>query len=338
MRYILFLFFLIPIYLIASPFISLKLSLDYDSNVFTLSDSEFDRFKDGLAFEYIETSDDFTQTLNLRISDNYRLGEFTFGPYLNGSFTNHLQNSDKNSYSFLIGTTTRYEGFFLNTTYGYYPKNYLRKYIDTDGTGQNEDFSYEKMMWRFSSSYRHSRYVIPLAYLKFEQYHYNQYFTEFDAPAWTYGLGWRFLTGVINADVMYYYRTYRPNSDHADIQAMIENDKDGAYESNIYEVKLRTRRYYQTLMDYRIYTNISVEDRYFQSPHPLPINPFHTRRNDVITSISVGTDLWVARNLSFNVDARYTWRNVSSEHQPVINAKEYGRWRIGTSIEYGFGL
>jgi hypothetical protein len=317
---------------------SLRLTLLYDSNPFNLSDSERDSFLDGRAFHYIETSDDLIQRLSLRVSDTFTVKSTDFTPFINPSFTNFAQNSDKNAFSLLTGVNTRYQKFSANLSYGYYPQNYVRRYIDSDGTGDREKFDYQKMMWRMSASYRYSPHIIPLFYLKYEYYHHNRYFIEYDAPAWTTGLGWRFSTRLGTAEMMYKYRTYTPSSDHSHIQYIIDNVKDGAYHSNIYELTFRTKRYYHTLSDYRLYASLALDDRYYQSTIPLVVDQFHTGRNDLTTTIKIGSDIWMSKHFNLNVDLLYRYRKVTSGHQPVIRAKEYDKFQISTTVEYRFSL
>lgn len=318
--------------------LNLRWGMMYDSNVFLLSDNDMERFENGQAFSYIESSDDLIHNLNLRISNTYNYNSFRFSPFISTNYSLHTNNTDKNSYSLLLGSNNRWNKLSVNTSYGYYPQNYLRKYRDTDGTNMFEKFEYEKTMFRLTSSYNHSSLIQPLFYFKYEYYYHNKYFTEYDAPAYTTGLGWRFFTPYINADIMYYYRTYNCESDHKEIQYIIDNEKDASYNSNIYELKLRTKRIYSTLTDYRIYANLRVEDRYFQADFPLLTDPFHVGRNDVISMINIGSDLWFAKNLNFNLDFKYRFRNVSSDYENVIKSKEYDKYQISTSIEWSFDL
>jgi hypothetical protein len=288
------------------------------------------RFQSGAEkFNYIETSDDFIQKIEMRLQSELNIKNIEMTPFIQASFANYLNNLDKNNWSLLTGVNSRWNKLYLNASYGFYPKTYLRKYIDTDGTNQNEKFDYNKMLGRITASYRYNNYIIPLLYGKYEYFHHNQYFTEYDGPAVTTGLGWRFITDYANIDLMYYYRTYSPEP---------TTTKDPSYESNIYEIKLRTKRYYSTITDFRFYTNFTYENRYFQSQIPLVIDSYHTTRNDDISTLNVGSDLWLTKNLNFNLDFMYRFRRVSSEYDPVIRAKEYDRYQISSTIEWYFDV
>ena len=339
MKKILLTLFLITICTLNADFnLRLRVSGEYDSNIYSLSEYDFDRFKDAAAFGYIDTSDDFKQRIDLRLSTQQSIKNINITPFAGYSFTNFMNNNDKNSWSILVGANTNWKKLTLNGAYGYYPENYIRRYIDSDGTEAREKFEYNKMLWRLNSSYRYNNYVIPLLYGKYEYYHHNEYFTEYDGPAITAGLGWRFLGKFLNADIMYYYRTYNPSSDNADIQYMIDNIKDGSYDSNIYEIKLRTKRLYNSLFDYRVYVNYKYEDRYFQSEIPLVIDSYHTTRNDMISTINIGSDLWLNKSFALNLDFLYRFREVSSDHYPVIRDKEYDKYQIKTTLEYNFKI
>jgi len=312
--------------LFASPQLSIKLQMDYDSNVFNLSKADTEKFNSGQGLDFIETSDDFTQKINLRLSDTYPIDQVTLSPYIDGSYTNYLNNTDKNSLNLMAGATTRYDAFSLNTAFGYNPKIYIRDYT-------NGIYEYQKMMVRLSANYRFHKLAIPLVYYKFEQYKStNKYFKEYDAPAHTLGAGWRFLTPLINADIMYYYSDYAPSSDDDEIANIIENEKDGSYKSNVYELRLRSKRFYHTALDCRVYTSFRYEDRYFQSV--IHTDTYHITRNDKTTTISAGVDMYLARNWDLNLDYKYRTRSVDSDFSSVINAKEYDRHHISTTLHY----
>jgi len=314
----------------ANPQLSVKLQLDYDSNVFNLSHVESDRFTEGRGFDYIDTKDDFIQRLKLRLSDSYDIGQLTLSPYLDGTYANYLNNSDKSNINLLVGATTRFDNLSINSTFGYNPKIYIRDY--SSGV-----YQYEKMMARFSGNYRFHKLAIPLFYYKYEQYtSTNEFFKEYDAPAHAFGIGWRFLTRYVNADIMYYYHTYTPQSDDDDIAYIIENEKDGSDKSNVYEIKLRTKRFYQTAFDYRIYGSFRYENKYFQSTIPTDSN--HFSRIDQITTIGAGADLYLAKNWDINLNYKYKTRSVDSEYTSVIRAKEYDRHSISTTLHYHFNL
>jgi len=303
--------------MLANPELSIKLNLDYDSNVFSLSQTEQDEGK-GLAF--VETTDDFIQRLKLRLSDKYTPGSITISPYIDVGYANYLNNTDKNNLSLLAGGSVRYDKMWINTTLGYNPNTYLREY-------SGRPYEYSKAMVRLSGGYRFHKLAIPLLYYKFEQYKHNEYFKEYDAPTHTVGLGWRFMTKFVNTDIMYYYRGYATDDD--DI-------KDGSYKSNIYSVRLRTKRFYRTAFDYRLYGNFIFEDRYFQSE--LPNDSYHFARIDKTTSFGVGTDLWLSRHLNLRLDYKYRVRKLDSENPKVVSAKEYDRYNISTTLEYHFGF
>lgn len=339
-KYILILIILVSFYSLSlsSTTLSLKYGFQYDNNVFNLSDSDINRFEDGFAYNYVESSDDLVNDIQIGISNTYRFDQLRLSPFIKTTYSTKFNNNDKNSLSFLIGSYNKWNNLRFNISYGYYPQNYLRKYTDTDGTSDYEKFEYKKNLYRFTTSYRFNNLIYPHFYLKYEQYHHNKYFTEYDAPALTSGFGWKFITKYLNIDLFYYYRTYNVESDNDNIQYLIENEKDASYESNIYEIKLKSKKYYSILVDYRIYSGFKLENRYFQSDKPLILDPYHSTRTDVISTINIGSDLWVAKNLNFNLDFKYRFRNVSSDYENVIKSKEYEKFQISTSIEWSFDM
>jgi hypothetical protein len=173
--------------------------------------------------------------------------------------------------------------------------------------------------------------ITPLLYYKHDIYHHNQYFTEYDATAHTIGVGWRFNTSLLNADIRYYYKDYNTKEEN-------KNEKDASYKSSIYEVKLNSKRYYNTITDYRLYGSLNFENKYYQSVLPIMIDKYHTSREDKIVTFGVQADFYPEKNMIINIGFIYKLRDVSSDYDLAKKTKEYDKIQIGSSIEYKFPL
>jgi len=312
----------------ATFYLRLKLTTEYDSNIFTLSQNDLDRFQNHQSFEYIKTTDDLKEKIDFRVSKKFVYHAHNITPFVQPTIILLMKNQDKQTHHFLSGFLYSYKGFSINSSYGYYPQNYLRNFLDQDGTQQNEKFIYDKMMWRFSSSYKISNYIQPQLYYKHDFDHYNQYWTEYDGITQTYGVGWRLTTNLLSSNFFYYYKIFNPRHNSQETQEIYQNIKDSSYEADLLEAKISTKRQYHLLSDYRLFCGYKREIRYFQSSIPIAIDSYHTTRKDTINSINAGLDLWFMKNLTFTLDFLYRFRNVQSDNYRVIKAKEFDKYMI----------
>ncbi len=317
---------------------TLGTSIRYNDNVFSLSEYDIDRFEDAHPiFSFIDTRDDLIINPSLRMRYSISLGKVTTTPYLNANYYQYLNNTDKTNYSVLTGLFNEYNGFNLNLYYGYYGDLYVRDYRDTDGTGEYEKYSYERNLYRFFSFFNLTSNDRPLLYFQIEEYFYNKHFTEYDGTATTYGLGWRRNFPTFYLRLFYYFRSYDPSNVEYNIEEIDSEDRitDFQYESNIYDVQFRNKRYgLINDIDFRPYFGFRFEDRFFTTKLPVDAAPFQSTRHEKRYRITLGSEFYLTNNLTLILDYRHFMRNVSSDNDTVPRLKDYSQNQFRLDFEY----
>ncbi|MBW6515366.1 MAG: hypothetical protein K0B81_01960 [Candidatus Cloacimonetes bacterium] len=307
------------------------LTFGYNDNIFSLSDYDRDRFDDGeQILSFIETADDLIINPSLRLRYPINFGELTVEPYINANYYQYLSNSDKSNFSILTALFNSYQGFNLNLYYGYYGDLYARDYRyrdpETSEPIDYEKFEYEKNLYRLYSYFSLTRYDTPLLYYQIEEYFYNEFFTEYDGVATTYGLGWRRSFPTFYLRFFYYYRQFEPSNVSYNIDEVVISDHitDPAYESNIYDLQFRNKRINLiNNYDFRPYFGFRVENRYYQTELPVEVAPFQSTREEKRYRINLGCDLYLVRNLNIILDYKHYLRDVHSENPNVAKYKDY---------------
>jgi hypothetical protein len=224
------------------------------------------------------------------------------------------------------------ERYHWNATllYGYYPYIYVRDYVDSDGTGELEKYSYERNLYRGDANLRLTRASTLRLHARYEDYYYNEFWTQFDGNAITYGIGFRQSFPVFTLSGMYYYRIF--DNDY-------EGDplyNDSSYESNKYDVgiSLKHMPLNESKKDgvtWRPSLNISYEERFYQG-----LDSWYGGRIDKMYNTSAGIDFALTKKWNLSLDYSHIFRNVDSPNQSVLRLKEYTDNRLGTSVRYNF--
>jgi hypothetical protein len=314
--------------------LSLASNLNYDSNVFQLSPYDLNRYDAGNSdFAYIKSPDDIIWSSSLRMQYQYRWNQFRFRPYVKVAANRFLLNVDKSNVNYLGNLSILNPKGNIELAYGYYPDNYLRKYNDKDGTGLPEKFTYDKNLYKADATIPLMKHESLYFYLKYEQYYYNKYFTEYNGHALTPGIGWKHSSPQFSFDGTYYYRKLTGDSE---IDYSIDT-ADAAYESNIYAVGMTWKNWKPILaskiINIRPSIGITLENRYYQGS-----NKFHAGRNDTIIDLTAGLSIPVQKNLDISLDFSHTMRNVSSTYLSVPRYKEYTEDSISAGFSYSFDL
>ncbi len=324
--------------LMAQTRVDVKYGLGYTSNIYELSESDQESFDEGKDFQYIETSDDFIQKLGLGIVRTKRTKDFRYTPSLKMVQTLCLNNPDKNTFNVIGGINSRYKDIQTDFRYGYYPKNYVREYMDSDGSKEDEKYTYEKNLYKISVSYEFMKKIIPIFYTKYENYYYNKHFTESDANALTIGFGCKYEGKYGDIQGFYYYRHYMNESDNSIMQAIIDNDKNSSYNSNIFEMKYTMKKVYTTNFDYKPFLGVIYRSDYYQTDLDLQTDPIHSGRVDHKISIDLGTEIFIAKNLNFKLDLVQDIRKVHSDNVNLDDAKDFSKTQVFGNFTWSFDL
>ncbi len=298
--------------------------VSYSDNVFQLSDDDLDSHDAGDDFTYIETSDDLINSAKLSLYSRNQLGKVRYDFYVRGTYDYYLKNNDKSKPSISTGFGINTKTFDTSIMYGYYPGNYVRKYRDKDGSDLDEKFEYDKNLYKFDAQYRFTRKAYLLAYLKFEQYYHNEYFTEYDGDAITPGLGLKYSFSELYLEGWYYYRVYETHDD------IVPDDEisDQSYESNIYSASIKMKKIKTKRFDYRPVLDFQYEKRYYDG-----WDKYHNGREDDTITFNPSIKFYLTDYLNISLDYTSKIRNVSSESQSVEDSKSYQENEMSISFE-----
>lgn len=306
------------------------LQVGYTDNVFQLSDYDLDRFDDAHPnFKYVDTSDDLSLTTNIDLSYPLRYKWWRFTPSVTANISQNVSNTRKYKRDAVI--RMRVDRYYWNATvlYGYYPDVYIRDYVDTDGTGKLESYAYAKDLWRADLNIKPWKNTTLRANIRYEEFLYNQYFTEFDGDAKTYGLGIRQNFPLFVAEGMYGYRVFDNWENDID-------PDDSSYESNIYTGSIRLKpmplndsnkqgaKWYPSL-------RLSFEERFYQSA-----DNWYGGRIDKVYRTEAGLNFDLNRNWNITLDYSHALRNVDSPNASVRRLRPYSENRIDAEVKYNF--
>ena len=187
--------------------VSISTGLTYSDNVFHLSDYDINRWKQGHPnLDFVNTTDDLTISLQADLAYPFRYQWWKFIPSVTAKVSQNISNPDKHRQDMLF--RFRVERYYWNFTalYGYYPYIYVRNYIDNDGTEESEKYSYERNLYRADLNVKPFKNTTIQFHGRYEEYFYNQYWTEYDANAATLGLGARYSFPAFSLGASYHWR------------------------------------------------------------------------------------------------------------------------------------
>ncbi len=309
---------------------SITASAQYTDNAFQLSDYDLRRFEtDHPNLDFVKTSDDLALSARIELEYPLRYKWWRFTPSVSANLAQNVSNPDKAKRDAII--RLRVDRYYWNATllYGYYPRNYLRDYVDTDGTGKLEHYSYQRDLWRADLNIKPIKNTIVRLQGKYEELCYNEYFTEFDGDAKTWGIGARQNFPVFVLEGMYQYRVFD------NWYSPLDPD-DSSYESNIYTASLRLKpmplsekgksraRWYPSL-------GLGFEERFYQG-----LDAWYGGRVDNIYSTDAGFHFELSDKINISLDYSHRLRNVDSPNASVRSLKPYSENRFGTALEYKF--
>ena len=310
---------------------SISLGAGYSDNVFQLSENDLGRFDDhNPTLDFAETTDDLSLKANVDLAYPIHYKWWVFTPSVSTTFTQFLKNQEKSKRNALLRMRVDRYYWNLSALYGYYPDTYVRNYTDSDGTGESEKYSYERDLWRADLNIKALRNTTLRLNGKFENYLYNQYFTEFDAEATTWGIGLRHNFPIFSLQADYYYRVLENLKDQGFAHA------DASYESNKYSGLIRIRK---MLLDdakpkgaaWQPSLQIAYEERFFQG-----LDSWYGGRIDKIYTTTASLDFDLAKNWNINLDYSHVFRNIDSPSAAVRRAKEYSENRLSAAVNYEF--
>lgn len=307
------------------------LAVEYTDNVFQLSDYDIARWKnDDPKLDFVNTTDDLqlATRLDLDYPINYRW--WTFTPSMTATIKQNLSNSEKERHDAIIRMRIDRHYWSLTTLYGYYPHIYYRHFTDSDGTNENEKYSYERNLYRTELVVRPMKKLTTFANIRYENMYYNKYFTEADGNRLTTELGARYSFPSFSLQGSYSYREL-DNTGYKDLDA-----DDGSYESNIYRGVLRLKPMPLSgestkKQSWQPYLELSKEDRFYQGN-----SAWYGGRAYHVYNTKAGLKLKLHPDWNLSLDYLHIFRNVESPSASVLRLKEFSENRLSAAVNYKF--
>jgi len=306
---------------------SISLGAVYFDNVFQLSEYDLDRFNDDHDnLSFAETSDDLNLStkIDLGYPLNYRWWKFT--PSIQAVYSQNVSNTDK--YRTDAALRLRIDRYYWNALlqYGYNPHIYYRDFTDGDGSGDLENYSYSRNTYRLDLAVKALKKSTLKTNIRFEDYYYNEFFTEADGSALTGGAAIQHHFPAFTLEAGYDYREFTNDN-------QVDND-DASYQSNIYKAGLLLPRMPlnekgKTLWQPQL--GLNYEQRYYQGG-----GSWYGGRADYSYTLAAGFDLIFNPQLNLSLDYTHIFRNVESNNESLIRLKEYSENRLGLSARYKF--
>jgi hypothetical protein len=317
------------------------ISTKYTDNVFNLSSQDIDKFDEGNnAFSYIETRDDLIINSFFRISKDLKLKRFKLSPFLSINQHSFLENNLKSNTSFKLGFNKKIlKKINLKFSYTYYPKIFVRKYIDQDGTKEYENYQYDKQKIDFNGFYKINGKNFILFDISLSQFYYNKYFTEYDGNKSSFGLGIKHSFKPFYLKIKYNYTKFIGN----DLILTPENYtgyvRDPRYESNLYTLKIQSKKIKNIFPNYlEIKLSSTFEQRYFTTDLYETLDPIHSGRKDKILILGFEIEYNLLNNTNIFLDLSNASRKVCASYENLSNIKNYKLNEASLGFKYSFSL
>jgi hypothetical protein len=308
---------------------SMDLGIHYTDNAFQLSETDLQNNEEGDPdFAFVNSADDVITNLMLYGAYDMAWHWWKIRPLAEVSGTQYIMNPAKQRLDFLTGIRVSRRIGELGLFYGYTPEVYLRDYIDTDGTGLNESYSYEKNLYRAELKAKPLKKSTASLEYRLEQFYYNKYFTEFDGDITTWTVGWQQSFPIFYLDASYGYKVYQTKQG-----SIIDNPEDASYESNVYAAGLLIKKmpldsHYPSIT-WRPELDLKFETRYYQGE-----DNWHAGRTDNLNTTTATLHFYFGDRWNFNLDYSHIFRNVDAVNSNVIRQKEFGENRFGLNVRY----
>jgi hypothetical protein len=305
----------------------------YDANVFSLSDSDLDKFDAGnQGFSFMKSSDDMIVRPSLLTERTWKIGRIRWTPSLKGDYSLYMSNNDKSKWSCLAALEGEYRKLSVKAYYGYYPDNYVRNYNDQDSPGSpSRQYAYDKDLYKARAQYKILRHDTIALEGKYEVYRFNQYFTEYDGEATTLGLEWRHSFNAFSLTGSYDFRTCECDPASAE-------QGDASYDSDLLtftlqnaKVKVARGRYVQPAFSF------GMDNRYYQSDRQGDLA--HANRHDRKYTLTAECAFYFMRHTDATLAFTKVRRNADSDYNSGISdTKDYTADQLWLRLRYDFSL
>lgn len=319
------------------------ISTDYDDNVFRRTDDERDIFPTSI----LEGKWDRIHTL-----DDLIIGQFLQLTYARSNVrvrvkakqTNYWQNSAKTFHYYGLNVRrTLAKRTYAYLDYRYIPRYYIRQIYDDD-TRDHEAYDYKKhraalefrkgLLKRGALWFRlHGRY---------EHEDYNDNFNEydFDAYAGEAEIGYDITRNLEVGLEGLYREVHTKGYDEPDETSEYNDDSDGSYKENTYELKLSYKPPFKLfdrtpsismggLRNNKVYTtDLSPFD-----------DPYHSGREDTKYAFTAGMNVSFSYGMSVGLNYKWQQRKVDSFAKDDLgDEKDFTSNTIGMNVSFSHDM
>lgn len=309
----------------------LSLGAGYSDNTFQMSDSDLSRWENGSsAMDWAETTDDLNLYAKIDLAYPIPYRWWTFTPSVTGTINQNISNKEKYRTDSIARIRIDRYYWSVSALYGYYPHIYYRHYTDSDGTGNQEEYTYSRNLYRGDLIVRPIKHFTAFGNIRYEDLYYNKYFSEADGNRFTSEIGARYHFPAFSLQGSYAYRSY-DNTRYDEL-----NDDDGSYESNVYRGVLRMKAMpfsgeSTKNQSWQPYLELSREDRFYQGD-----SQWYGGREYCIYNTKAGLGLKLHPDWKLSLDYLHIFRNVESPNESVLRLKEFSENRLSASVSYKF--
>ncbi|MDD3535146.1 MAG: hypothetical protein PHC50_03255 [Candidatus Cloacimonetes bacterium] len=309
----------------------LSLGMNYTDNVFQLSDYDFARFKaEHPNLDYVKTTDDLklSTTVDIAYPIHYKWWKFT--PSVSGTLSQNMSNTDKRRMDSTLRLKVDRYYWSVHTLYSYHPYVYYRHYVDSDGSGRLEKYSYAYDLYRAELQVRPVEDLLIFGNIRYEDQYYNEHFQEADGNALTTELGARYSFPTFSLKAAYAYKEF-DNTGYKKLSAA-----NGSYESDIYRFSLRGKQMPLKgesikQQSWQPYLDLRFENRFYQAD-----DAWNGGRTYDILKVNSGFDIKLAPNWKLSLDYSHGFRNVDSPNESVVRLKEYIENSFSAFVKHKF--
>jgi hypothetical protein len=309
---------------------SIEQGITYTDNAYQLSDYDLQRNEQANPdLDFINSADDAILKTKLNLSYDTRWHWWAIQPSLQFGGTRYVLNSEKQRFDFATALRISRKLGSLGISYAYSPEIYIRNYNDTGGTGNSEEFSYTRNLYKADLNLKPFKASTVSLEYSLEQQFYNEYFTEFDGDVTIWTLAWKQSLPVFYAEASYGYKVYDTASGN------IDNPEDASYESNILDLsilikKMQVDSRYQTVT-WRPELNLQFEERFYQGGDAM-----HRGRTDNLNTTTAILHFYFGEEWNLNLDYSHIFRNVDAVDLNVRKYKEFSESRFGINAKFLF--
>jgi hypothetical protein len=340
-------------------FQSLKLELGlspiYNDNILKYSDYYLTKFlnnQDSGRF-YINTSDGVVLEQSIKIAPIFLFfgknktvfeGKFTRQTYIN----NKIKNWNQIDLGIQQYINRR---IIINLSYSYLPKYYVRHYRDDDWVDiygytpeTFQPFEYAKNeygFWFQNAFFKKKNTRLRLSF-DFEQYFYNEHFTEYDCNNMNYTFSFhQFITNKLKIETDYQFIVSNAKGCD-DIQETRDNsdDSDPSYNADKYSGTIKWTLPVIYKKPHILTADFEYKRSCFSSKHYLEIDRMHAGRIDDLYKMGFSYEVRMSKPIAISVF--YKWCKQDSDTKAEANKvyisqeKDYTQQQFGLSLTYVF--